>query len=112
MRTGPERARFVVAQAARALAARQGLAVIPVETPAFVRPPVPLRPLSERLRALVRNHCADVAICSAFLAGGKLHGVGIASDLYCVSCGHARMWHDVAEAAVIIAAGEEVEHGA
>ena len=76
--------------------------------PAFTKPPVPVRPLSERLRATVRNQCGDATLACVFEPGGKLHGVGIASELYCVGCGQARVWHDVAEAAVIVAAVEGI----
>lgn len=72
-------------------------AVSPVARPAT---------LVERLRADVVNHAGVATLSCVFEPGGKLHGVGIASDLYCRRCGQSRIWHDVAEAAAIVAACE------
>jgi hypothetical protein len=60
--------------------------------------------LAERLRAMVLAHCGGqvrVFTCE-FRPGGRTHGVGVASDLWCVNCGHSRMWHDVAIAAALV----------
>jgi hypothetical protein len=62
------------------------------------------RTLAERLRATVLNQAGAATLSCRFQPGGKLHGVGIPSPLYCLGCGHARVWHDVAEAAVIVEA--------
>lgn len=56
-------------------------------------------PLGDRLRALVLTYADATTLTCRFVPGGKLHGVGIASELYCARCGQARQWHDVAEAA-------------
>lgn len=63
----------------------------------MTRPPT----LGERLRAAVVNHCGLETLTCEFAPGGKLHGVGIPSELYCQTCGHMRLWHDVAAAAAI-----------
>jgi hypothetical protein len=79
-------------------------------TPAQLTPPERPRPaLPDRLLAAVRTHCADGAVlaCPSFVAGGKLHGVGIPSELYCQVCGHASLWHDVVQAAAIVAAASQ-----
>lgn len=55
-------------------------------------------PLSARLRAIVLVQCGQQTLTCTFEPGGKLHGVGIASDLYCIRCGEAHTWHTVAEA--------------
>ena len=64
--------------------------------------------LAERLRALVLTYCGsqEVVLECEFLPGGRLHGVGIASPLWCSRCGHPRIWHDVAAAARIVARDE------
>lgn len=83
----------------------------PVVVPAPVKfaadpPPIILPSLSERLRLMVITHGALEAFGCVFLGGGKRFGVGIPSDLYCLTCGHARLYHDLAEAFAIVVAHE------
>lgn len=58
----------------------------------------PPRPLSERLRVLVRNAASEATLTCSFVPGGRLRGAGIVSHNYCVNCNQALMWHEVAEA--------------
>jgi hypothetical protein len=67
------------------------------------------RPLSERLRALVLQHASVATLTCPFTPGGKLHGIGIPSVLWCLTCQQAGMWHDVAAAAVLAARVEAFE---
>lgn len=69
----------------------------------------PEPPLSARLRAHVLRHAGKATLTCEFVPGGKLHGVGIPSVLYCQTCHQARMWHDVAAGAVIAALMEASE---
>jgi len=66
-------------------------------------------PLSTRLRALVVQHAGQATLTCTFEPGGKLHGVGIASVLWCRACHQAGMWHDVAAGAALAAAVEDSE---
>jgi len=70
--------------------------------------PIPpdTRPLSQRLVARVLNFAAHETLDCPFEPGGQLNGKGIPSPLYCRLCGHDRLWHDVAQAAAIVAAHE------
>lgn len=77
------------------------------ETFALAPPRRPQKPLSERLRSTVLTHCGVRTLSCPFEPGGKLNGVGIPSELYCCTCGQARVWHDVAEAAAIVAGVED-----
>ena len=58
--------------------------------------------LVERLRDDIVRHCGPAPLSCTFVPGGKLHGVGISSELYCQTCHCPRLWHDVAEAAAIV----------
>jgi hypothetical protein len=75
----------------------------------MVTPDVSLVPLSARLRALVVRLAGPATLTCAFVAGGKLNGVGIPSVLYCQACGRASVWHDVAEAVALAARCEAAE---
>lgn len=79
---------------------------MPASIPRVAPAPATPKTLVERLRADVLTHCGTAPLSCMFEPGGKLHGVGIASELYCKRCGHSRVWHDVAEAAAIVAACE------
>lgn len=68
-----------------------------------------LVPLSARLRAIVLAQCGVGTLTCVFEPGGKLHGVGIPSPLWCGRCGHAVTWHTVAEAAAVAAQLESSE---
>jgi hypothetical protein len=72
-------------------------------------PVAPIELLSMRLRAMVVQHAGRAPLTCTFQAGGKLHGVGIASSLYCRTCHQARMWHDVAEAVALASSVEASE---
>jgi len=74
-----------------------------------VNPAPPVKPLSERLRALVVQHAGVATLTCTFEPGGKHNGVGIASVLWCLTCRQARMWHDVAEGAALAAGTEASE---
>lgn len=69
----------------------------------------PQQPLSARLRALVVQHAGKAPLTCAFEGGGKHNGVGIASPLWCLTCGQARMWHDIGEGAALAASVEDSE---
>ena len=68
-----------------------------------------LEPLSERLRALVVQHAGVATLTCTFEPGGQLHGVGIPSVLWCLTCRQARMWHDVADGAALASRAEASE---
>ena len=76
---------------------------------ALTAPAPRLEPLSERLRALVVQHAGVATLTCTFAPGGKLHGVGIPSVLWCLTCHQARMWHDVADGAALAAGTEASE---
>lgn len=65
--------------------------------------------LSVRLRALVVTHAGARPLTCTFAPGGKLHGVGIPSVLWCLTCGQAAMWHDVGAASAVVARAEASE---
>lgn len=56
--------------------------------------------LAQRLRAhvLVQSSGDTRVLTCEFAAGGRKHGVGIPSPLYCVTCGHSQVLHDIAAA--------------
>ena len=64
--------------------------------------------LSERLVAHLASlgGAVEALVTCEFLPGGKKFGVGIPSALYCMTCGHARILHDIAQAAAIVEAEE------
>lgn len=70
---------------------------------------MPPPPLSDRLRALVLRHATGATLTCTFVPGGQLHGVGIPSVLWCLTCAQAGMWHDVAAAAALAARVEASE---
>lgn len=75
--------------------------LVPLTAPAVVEPS-----LAVRLRDRVLTFANAQTLVCPFEPGGQLHGVGIPSSLYCRLCCHARLWHDVAQAAAIVAAHE------
>ncbi len=64
----------------------------------------PLPPLAARLRKMALDYCAGDArvLTCEFALGGRTHGVGVPSVLWCRQCGQPRMWHDVAIAAAVV----------
>lgn len=71
--------------------------------------PVVPPPLSVRLAAYVVTHAGTGPLTCTFVPGGKLHGVGIPSVLWCAACLQAAMWHDIGAAAALAARVEASE---
>lgn len=66
-------------------------------------------PLSVRLTAVVVRMAGRPTLTCEFAPGGKKRGVGIASELYCKTCGQEITWHEVAQAAQLAARLEAAE---
>jgi hypothetical protein len=66
--------------------------------------------VAARLQATVLTYCAGDAriFTCTFVPGGKQNGVGVLSPIWCKTCGHPLMWHDVASALAATQAHEDV----